>query len=142
MVKTCVPLQLFLLELQLQHHSTELHVKVISPLQFPLIVLTDVQSMPENKKRRIELRSSSTDASGAAGSGTEGRGSIMPGANNWTDFAFTLDQIHEANKPELLSAPVDQFLVKSVETSALGFNLLKVLFHLLSPFSLMRAEFC
>lgn len=55
-VKICVPLQLFLFELQLQHHSTELHVKVVSPLQLPLIVLTDVQSMPENKGRRIELR--------------------------------------------------------------------------------------
>lgn len=50
--------------------------------------------------------------------------------------------IHETNKPELLPAAVNQFLVEPMKTSALGFNLLKVLFHLLSPFSLMRAHFC
>lgn len=48
-----VPLQLFLFELQLQHDSAELHVKVVSPLQFPLIVLANVQSMPEKKKRLL-----------------------------------------------------------------------------------------
>lgn len=47
-----VPLQLFLFELQLQHDSAELHVKVVSPLQFPLIVLANVQSMPEKKKKK------------------------------------------------------------------------------------------
>lgn len=47
------PLQLFLLQLQLQHDSAELHVKVVRPLQFPLIVLTDVQSMPEKKKMML-----------------------------------------------------------------------------------------
>lgn len=44
------PLQLFLFELQLQHDGTELHVKVVSPLQFPLIVLANVQSMPKKKR--------------------------------------------------------------------------------------------
>lgn len=44
------PLQLFLFQLQLQHDSTELHVKVVSPLQFSLIMLTNVQSMPEKKR--------------------------------------------------------------------------------------------
>lgn len=46
------------------------------------------------------------------------------------------------SKPELLSASVDQFLIESVDTSTLGFNLLEVLFHLLPPFSLMRAQIC
>ncbi len=44
------------------------------------------------------------------------------------------------NGPELLSASVDKLLIESVETSALRFNLLKVLLHLFSPFSLMRAH--
>lgn len=44
-----LPLQLFLFQLQLQHDSTQLHVQVVSSLQFPLVVLTDIQSMPERK---------------------------------------------------------------------------------------------
>lgn len=46
------------------------------------------------------------------------------------------------SKPELLSASVDQLLIESVETSAIRFNLLKVLLHLFPPFSLMRVHFC
>lgn len=46
-------------------------------------------------------------------------------------------------RPELLSASVDQFLIEPVQTSTLGFDLLKVPFHLFSPFSLMREQhFC
>lgn len=43
-------------------------------------------------------------------------------------------------RPELLSAPVDQFLVEPVQTSTLRFDLLKVPFHLFPPFSLMKAR--
>lgn len=43
------PLQLFLFKLQLQHDSTQLHVQIVSSLQFPLVVLTNIQSMPERK---------------------------------------------------------------------------------------------
>lgn len=42
-----LPLQLFLFKLQLQHNSAQLHVEIVSSLQFPLIVLTNIQSMPE-----------------------------------------------------------------------------------------------
>lgn len=35
-------------DLQLQHDGTELHVEVVGSLQFPLVVLPDVQCMPEN----------------------------------------------------------------------------------------------
>lgn len=42
-----LPLQLFLLQLQLQHNGAQLHVEIVSSLQFPLIVLTNIQSMPE-----------------------------------------------------------------------------------------------
>lgn len=37
-----LPLQLFLLQLQLQHDSTQLHVQVVSSLQLPLVVLADI----------------------------------------------------------------------------------------------------
>lgn len=47
-----LPLQLFLFELQLQHDSAELHVQVVGSLQFPLVMLTDVQSMPVEKKKK------------------------------------------------------------------------------------------
>lgn len=42
-----LPLQLFLFKLQLQHNSAQLHVEIVSSLQFPLVVLTNIQSMPE-----------------------------------------------------------------------------------------------
>lgn len=35
-------------DLQLQHYGTELHVEVVGAFQFPLIVLSDVQSVPKN----------------------------------------------------------------------------------------------
>lgn len=44
-----LPLQLFLFKLQLQHDSTQLHVQIVSSLQFPLVVLTNIQSMSERK---------------------------------------------------------------------------------------------
>lgn len=47
-----LPLQLFLFELQLQHDSAELHVQVVGSLQFPLVMLTDVQSVPVKKKTK------------------------------------------------------------------------------------------
>lgn len=50
-----LPLQLFLFKLQLQHDSTQLHVQIVSPLQFPLIVLTNIQSMPD-RKNAVSIR--------------------------------------------------------------------------------------
>ena len=47
---SAIPLQLSLFELQLQHDCIQFHVEVVGPLQLPLIVLTDVQSMPEKTK--------------------------------------------------------------------------------------------
>lgn len=49
-----LPLQLFLLKLQLQHDSTQLHVQIVSSLQFPLVVLTNIQSMSERKNTVIK----------------------------------------------------------------------------------------
>ena len=37
--------QFFLFDLQLQHDGVQLHVEIVGSLQFPLIVLPDVQSM-------------------------------------------------------------------------------------------------
>ncbi len=37
--------QFFLFDLQLQHDGVELHVQVVGSLQFPLVVLPDVQRM-------------------------------------------------------------------------------------------------
>ncbi len=43
----CVlPEQLFLFELQLQHHGVELHVQIVGSLQLSLVVFSDVKSMP------------------------------------------------------------------------------------------------
>lgn len=37
--------QFFLFDLQLQHDGVELHVEIVGSLQFPLVVLPDVQGM-------------------------------------------------------------------------------------------------
>lgn len=37
--------QFFLFDLQLQHDSIQLHVQIVGSLQFPLVVLPDVQCM-------------------------------------------------------------------------------------------------
>ena len=47
-VDSLVPLQLFLFELQLEHYGVELHVEVVGFLQLPLVVLADVQRVPED----------------------------------------------------------------------------------------------
>lgn len=45
--------QLLLFNLQLQHDSVELHVKIVGSLQFPLIVLPDVQSVPSCREKWV-----------------------------------------------------------------------------------------
>lgn len=65
------------------------------------------------------------------------------GSGSTVEFPSNRLRVFATNKnlrPELLSAPVDQFLVQPVQTSALGFDLLKVPFHLFPPFSLMKAR--
>lgn len=54
------------------------------------------------------------------------------------NHAFYRSKKKKNLRPELLSASVDQFLIEPVQTSTLRFDLLKVPFHLFSPFSLMR----
>ena len=49
LVDSLIPLQLFLFELQLKHDGVELHVEVVGFLQLPLVVLTNVQRMPEEQ---------------------------------------------------------------------------------------------
>lgn len=40
-------------DLQLQHDGTELHVKIVGSLQFPLIMLPDVKCMPEGVQEML-----------------------------------------------------------------------------------------
>ena len=48
----------FLPDFQLQHNGTELHVEVVGSFQLPLIVLPDVQCMPEGSiKKEAKLNS-------------------------------------------------------------------------------------
>lgn len=42
--------ELLLSDLQLQHDGAELHVEVVGSFQLPLIVLPDIQSVPEKEK--------------------------------------------------------------------------------------------
>lgn len=51
-----LPEQLFLFQLQLEHDSIQLHVKVVCSFQLPLIVLSDVQGMPVWSTKNTELR--------------------------------------------------------------------------------------
>lgn len=44
-VNQFVLVQFFLFDLQLQHDGIELHVEIVGSLQFPLVVLSDVQCM-------------------------------------------------------------------------------------------------
>ncbi len=48
--------QLFLSHLQLQHDSAELHVQVIGSLQFPLVMLSDIQSVSETQETVSHLQ--------------------------------------------------------------------------------------
>lgn len=38
-------MQFFLFDLQLQHYGVQFHVQIVGSLQFPLVVLPDVQRM-------------------------------------------------------------------------------------------------
>lgn len=117
--------QLFLFDLQLQHDCIELHVEVVGSLQFPLIVLPNVQCMPVGQ-----------------GQSTEG--------HKYTDVHLLLLPrficLHDSvvfqgvgpTVPELFSAPFDQLLVQPVETRPLRLDLLKVVPHLVSPLRLGR----
>lgn len=47
--------ELLLPHLQLQHDGAQLHVQIVSPLQLPLIVLPDIQSMPADESTASAL---------------------------------------------------------------------------------------
>lgn len=45
-------MQFFLFDLQLQHDGVQLHVEIVGSLQFPLVVLPDVQRMSERRGKQ------------------------------------------------------------------------------------------
>lgn len=56
-MSSLVPLQFFLLKLQLQHDGAQLHVKVVRPLELPLIMLANVQGVPGRGETKLQLMS-------------------------------------------------------------------------------------
>lgn len=104
-------MQFFLFEFQLQHNGVKLHVQIVGSLQFPFIVLPDVQGVPRDKTKTVTF---------------------------FTSVIVVCVPTLRLFEPELLSASLDQLLVQPVKTRALGFDLLKVVPHFVPPFHLER----
>lgn len=45
--------QFFFFDFQLQHNGVKLHVQIVGSLQFPFIVLPDVQGVPRGKWKAV-----------------------------------------------------------------------------------------